>query len=195
MSVVGDHPISGIIRRADKALGRLSLWAATAVLTGVAVCMAEAFVSALWFLLDGEVPGRVLVVGAISCVVVALPIILHAQRLIRTLESQKRSLMILSDQLSRAQIEAEAGIRAKTAFLANMSHELRTPLNSIIGFSDILHTEMFGTLGSERYREYASDILASGQHLLSIINDILEFARIEAGQVNVVDEMIDFEVP
>jgi signal transduction histidine kinase len=85
--------------------------------------------------------------------------------------------------LRAAKEQAELANRTKSEFLANMSHELRTPLNAIIGFSQIMTQQMFGPLGSPRYREYAGDVLASSQHLLQIINDILDMAKIEAGRV------------
>jgi signal transduction histidine kinase len=85
--------------------------------------------------------------------------------------------------LRHAKEQAEFANRAKSEFLANMSHELRTPLNAIIGFSQIMTEQMFGPIGSPRYREYAGDILNSSQHLLHIINDILDMAKIEAGRV------------
>ena len=72
-----------------------------------------------------------------------------------------------------------------------MSHELRTPLNAIIGFSDLLQTEMFGPLGSDQYLEYAADINRSGHHLLELVNDLLDMARIEAGMVDLQEEAID----
>ena len=78
---------------------------------------------------------------------------------------------------------AQAANRAKTEFLSHMSHELRTPLNAINGFSEIMAGEMFGPLGDPKYKGYAADILKSGQHLLSLINDILDMAKIEAGKL------------
>lgn len=74
--------------------------------------------------------------------------------------------------------------RIKTNFLANMSHELRTPLNAILGFADVMQTELFGPLGNKRYGEYAEDIKLSGQHLLALINDVLDMSRIEAGKAD-----------
>lgn len=74
--------------------------------------------------------------------------------------------------------------RIKTNFLANMSHELRTPLNAILGFADVMQTELFGPLGNQRYREYTEDIKRSGQHLLALINDVLDMSRIEAGRAD-----------
>ena len=83
--------------------------------------------------------------------------------------------------LRRALTEMEEASRAKSAFLAAMSHELKTPLNAVLGFSEILNTEMLGPLGNEAYRGYAADIHASGTRLLGIINDLLDTARIEGG--------------
>ena len=77
---------------------------------------------------------------------------------------------------------AEDATRAKSQFIANMSHELRTPLNAIIGFSECISAEMFGPIAIPQYREYARDILSSGNHLLTLVNNILLFSKIEAGQ-------------
>jgi len=78
-------------------------------------------------------------------------------------------------------VQTEAANKAKSDFLAAMSHELRTPLNAIIGFSEMIHAQLLGPAGVPKYVEYAGDILASAGHLLDIINDILEMARMEAG--------------
>jgi len=96
-------------------------------------------------------------------------------------------------QLRIAKEEAELASRAKSDFLANVSHELRTPLNAIIGFSEIIKDQLFGPMGNQRYREYAIDIHDSGTHLLSLINDILDLSKIEAGKFDLHEEAIDLE--
>ena len=90
-----------------------------------------------------------------------------------------------------AMLAAEAASRAKTVFLANMSHELRTPLNAIIGFSEMIGHQCFGPVGNARYAEYADNILGAGQHLLELVNDILDIARIEAGQIDLREDVFD----
>jgi|GEM_PF-1629098 len=93
-------------------------------------------------------------------------------------------------RLTDARDAAEAASRAKSDFLANMSHELRTPLNAIIGFSQIMRDQMFGPLGAAQYHGYTADIHESGQHLLAVINDILDLAKIEANTFQLREELI-----
>jgi signal transduction histidine kinase len=88
----------------------------------------------------------------------------------------------MNDELGRLYRELEAASRHKSEFLATMSHELRTPLNAIIGFSQVLKQQMYGPL-NERQAEYIDDVLTSGQHLLNLINDILDLAKVEAGRM------------
>lgn len=87
-------------------------------------------------------------------------------------------------ELLTSKERAEEASRLKTEFLANMSHELRTPLNAIMGFAQIMEKGMFGPLGDERYVGYAKDILDSGQHLIDLINDILDMSKIESGKTD-----------
>ncbi len=87
-----------------------------------------------------------------------------------------------------AKESAELANRTKTEFLANVSHELRTPLNAVIGFSEIMASELLGKIGNSQYRDYCHDIHQSGIHLLNVINDILDISKIEAGKLDLYDE-------
>jgi len=116
------------------------------------------------------------------------------ERLQRTqliLEKQTRELTELAQKYADEKNRAEEANQSKSKFLANMSHELRTPLNAIIGFSEIMGSGMFGTLGSDKYQEYCTDILDSGRYLLDVINDILDMSRIEAGRMRLDFEPLD----
>jgi two-component system cell cycle sensor histidine kinase PleC len=93
-------------------------------------------------------------------------------------------------ELDRARRDAVEASRAKSTFLANVSHELRTPLNAIIGFSEIMKGGLLGALPA-RYVDYAADIHASGRHLLAIVNDLLDMAKIEAGRYELSEAMFD----
>ncbi|MBL8773636.1 MAG: PAS-domain containing protein [Phenylobacterium sp.] len=115
------------------------------------------------------------------------------RRAVANLELSQEQLSELARKYEAEKIRAEAASQAKSDFLANMSHELRTPLNAINGFSEIMSGELFGPLGDARYRDYAKDILNSGQHLLALINDILDMAKIEAGKLNLRFEPICLE--
>jgi len=101
-----------------------------------------------------------------------------------------RDTAIERQRLQVAKLAAETANQTKSEFLANMSHELRTPLNAIIGFSDLMHNKMFGPI-SDRYHDYANHILTSGNHLLGLINDVLDLAKLEAGQVELHEEDVD----
>jgi two-component system, cell cycle sensor histidine kinase PleC len=107
------------------------------------------------------------------------------------LEQQALELADLAEKYSEEKNRAEEANQTKSKFLANMSHELRTPLNAIIGFSEIMESGMFGTLGSEKYQEYCHDILTSGHYLLEVINDILDMSKIEAGRMKLDMESLD----
>ena len=98
----------------------------------------------------------------------------------------------LYHELAQKSRELEAASRHKSEFLANMSHELRTPLNAILGFSEVLAERMFGEV-NEKQAEYLRDILASGRHLLSLINDILDLSKVEAGRLEL--ELGRFHLP
>ncbi len=119
----------------------------------------------------------------------------HEPRELREMELSFNAMAAAVDASSRQEAEArkkaEFASRAKTDFLAHMSHELRTPLNAIIGFSELMRGELFGQLGSAKYREYVNAIHQSGSHLLAVINDILDMSKIEAGETELRDTTFD----
>lgn len=114
-----------------------------------------------------------------------------------TIAARDEALVSLQEQarieakLVRERLAAEAAGKAKSDFLAHMSHELRTPLNSILGFSDVMNEKIYGDLGHEKYEEYVRNIQSSGDHLLNLINDILDLSKIEAGEVQLNEEELD----
>ena len=112
------------------------------------------------------------------------------QKTITVLKKSQVRIVELAENYEQEKIRAEEANQSKSEFLANMSHELRTPLNAINGFSDIMKKELFGPLGDPRYAEYVNDILFSGQHLLSLINDILDMSKIEAGKMTLNTEVM-----
>jgi two-component system, cell cycle sensor histidine kinase PleC len=107
------------------------------------------------------------------------------------LKQQYAQLQTANAELSRAKQKAEAASRMKTEFLANVSHELRTPLNSIIGFSEMINNEAHGAIGNDKYSSYVRDIHASGQHLLGVVNDILDISKIEVGEFELQEDQVD----
>jgi|GEM_PF-6786014 len=108
-----------------------------------------------------------------------------------TMEAVSRVKRAADREVRAAKDHAESANRAKDEFLASMSHEIRTPLNAIIGFADIMRQKMFGPIESQRYCGYVEDIHKSGQHLLHLIDDILDVTRLESSQVLIEREPID----
>ncbi|MBM3547486.1 MAG: PAS domain S-box protein [Alphaproteobacteria bacterium] len=106
---------------------------------------------------------------------------------VRDVTKERRTML----QLQEARDRAESSNRAKSAFLANMSHELRTPLNAILGFSEVMEQQLLGPIGNSRYVTYATDIRWSGNHLLQLINDVLDLSKIEAGRADLTEEVLD----
>ena len=113
------------------------------------------------------------------------------KKLVAELERSEGRAGELARKYAEEKAKAEHAANAKGTFLANMSHELRTPLNAINGFSEILVNELYGPHADQRYKGYAQDILTSGQHLLDMINDILDMAKIEAGKMTISPQKID----
>ena len=124
------------------------------------------------------------------------------KRSVDTIKKNEADLLRMRDTLEQRVVErtyeldhalhiAEEANRAKSDFLATISHELRTPLNAIIGFSEIMKSEAIGPIKAEKYQEYATDINYSGQHLLDLINDILDLTKVEAGKFELKEENVD----
>ena len=170
----------------------MNAFGSTLVLSAIAVAMASLAHLALYF--DGA-KLTVLAFGNImvETLVVAVPLILYSRRVITQLEKSRTQLSTMSRRLAFAVDEAEQANRAKSSFLANMSHELRTPLNAILGFSEVMKDQHLGPVHNPRYLSYAADIHTSGRHLLAIINDVLDLAKIEAGKMSL-DNAEQFEL-
>jgi signal transduction histidine kinase len=200
------HPVYSLVVRADR-------WAASfaaklALLTGQTKTRATALVATDR---SSYTQSRDLLIGAGAgslLLALALGLLLSDSLVVPLRKTQRRLAMIaagdfsgrvevpnrdevgalaadvnrMSDELQRLYEELETASRHKSNFLATMSHELRTPLNAIIGFSEVLHEQMFGEL-NERQLAYVKDVLAAGKHLLSLINDVLDLAKIEAGKM------------
>lgn len=147
---------------------------------------------------------RILAIPLILCLIVSVAIgwfILirlrrahdEAQRWLQTSARTNEELADREAQAQEAKRAAEVANHAKTEFLANMSHELRTPLNAVIGFAELIGEEIAGPLGSDKYKEYSGDIRASGEHLLEIINEILDLSKIEAGRMTLLEDTFSVE--
>ena len=114
---------------------------------------------------------------------------LHAH--IAELEATRQQLEETAWDLESALEAAASGSQAKSQFLATISHELRTPLNAIVGFSEMLAGELYGPLGDPRYKDYANTVKDSGMHLLELINDVLDYSKVDAGQLTLDEEELD----
>jgi signal transduction histidine kinase len=168
--------------RLERKLGRQSAIVSTIVLSALAAVLAALVHLALYF--DGAKMTRAAFFHVvIETLVVASPLILYSRYVITQLRKSRRQLAEMSCHLAIAVDEAELANRAKSAFLANMSHELRTPLNAILGFSEVMKEQSLGAMNNPRYLAYVAHIHDSGQHLLGIINDVLDLAKIEAGKM------------
>ena len=115
------------------------------------------------------------------------------QMTVDILERSRAELTVAVQNYQREKARAEAANRSKSEFLANMSHELRTPLNAINGFSALMQAELYGPLGHDKYHEYVADILESGEHLLALIDDVLDLSKIEAGRLDLTFAQTDLE--
>ncbi len=158
----------------------------------------RAEIARAWTGLIAEVPADYKLIWqiAIAGFLTLILILIWNNSLRREVERRKvveRKLIISQERAQRAQSEAEAANAAKSAFLANMSHEIRTPLNAIIGFSDAMLAGVGGTIKEKKHTEYLTDIRNSGDHLATVINDILDLSKIEAGKWKLDEYDFDLE--
>jgi signal transduction histidine kinase len=178
--------------RMERRLGAMSPAGSTIVLSVMAVVMASLVHLVLYF--DGaKLTPLAFSNITVETLAVAVPLILYSRLVITQLEKSRNQLSAMSRRLAFAVDEAELANRAKSSFLANMSHELRTPLNAILGFSEVMKDQHLGPVQNSRYLSYANDIHSSGRHLLAIINDVLDLAKIEAGKMTL-DNATLFEI-
>jgi two-component system cell cycle sensor histidine kinase PleC len=170
---------------------------ASAIPAAVGAGLAPIALAALWSI--GARSFDFALLGAL-CVGVLVYFIVLANRLLRSalaglsFQEEKDALIAELEQAKynsdEARRRAESANLAKSRFLATMSHELRTPLNAILGFSEVMKAELFGPHASPSYKEYAHDIHSSGQHLLMLINEILDLSRVEAGRYDLKEEAV-----
>ncbi len=199
-------------RVANRMLVEKSFARAVMVLVLLTFVASELLVYIWWRVLIGAIEPEIFLITGMVTSSVSVPFMSYCVWIVKRANQNYRSLKKARQDLdeyvvklerefqNRARAEeamraakehAEYASRSKSEFLANMSHELRTPLNAIIGFSELMARETFGSLGNDKYRDYARDINESGAHLLSLINDILDLAKIEARKLKLDEKPVD----
>lgn len=175
---------------------KIGVWRSTVICSALTVIASTALCHILYSIFGVPRVGVALVMPTLAPAIIAPPMIyvqLLAIELLgraeSTLEDQRTRLQSAVDLAQQQALKADMAARAKSEFLAHMSHELRTPLNAILGFSESIRDIRMGPIGTKAYRDYAGHIHESGEHLLSLINDILDMSRIESGRMELKIEM------
>ncbi len=162
----------------------LALWASALVLIGFGLRVEE---TTLQVAVVDHAIALLAIWGTAAALIAAKRVQATDRRARKALETR---LAAQASELAATRTQAEIANRSRSEFFAKMGHELRTPLNAIIGFSEIIKDEIFGPVGSARYREYMHDINDSGHHLLDLVNDLLDIARIEVGKSELDDQVL-----
>lgn len=174
MLVASGKQTAGMLRRINLVFRRWNTVLVVAVLLAVAAALSVTVAVSMEYYVFGKDPSSTAITALITTAVVSTPLTILCVVTIKHLDRSK-------DRYRRLRDHALAESHAKSQFLANTSHELRTPLNAILGFAQVIEQELFGPVGSPKQKEYIGDIRRSGEHLLGIIDDLLELTRIEAG--------------
>ncbi|WP_341911695.1 HAMP domain-containing sensor histidine kinase [Ferrovibrio terrae] len=169
------------LNAANHWLGRRHPAFATALLVTACTAVTQVLLVICGALFDQPLTGKMFTICGVITILVATPVILHAQLLLRAQRAAGQRLKLMTRELAIALHNAKDVNTSRTKQFANMSHELRTPMNAIVGFSDILRHQRFGPMQNARYLEFAADINDSAQHLLDLINNLLDLAKLEAG--------------
>lgn len=172
--------LDAAVVKLERHLLRVGPLPATAIMVFAGVVMAEIMHLAIMLVAHPLFTRSMLACATLVTVVITTPVLYRCQMLIRRLVQSRHNLSDLTDKLALALDEAQGANEAKSRFFANANHELRTPLNAIIGFSQMLTSQSLGPIGQPRYAEYADDIHRSAQHLLSLVNDLLDSARAQS---------------
>lgn len=175
------------LNAANRWLARRHAALATAILVSLCAAVTQLLLIVCGELFGQPLTAKMFLICVIITVLVATPVIMHAQLLLRAQRAARYRLKMMTRELAIALHNAEDVNNSHAAQFANMSHELRTPMNAIVGFSDILRNERFGPMQNARYLEFASDIHDSAQHLLDLINNLLDLAKLEAGGFDIRD--------
>ncbi|QDO99128.1 HAMP domain-containing histidine kinase [Ferrovibrio terrae] len=182
------------LHAANRWLGRCHVALATAILVGFCALGTQILLVLCGEIFAQPLNGKMFTICGIITILVATPVILHAQMMLRAQRTARYRLKMMTRELAIALHNAEDVNNSRAAQFANMSHELRTPMNAIVGFSDILRHQRFGPMQNARYLEFAGDINDSAQHLLDLINNLLDLAKLEAGGFDARDaEAIEVE--